>query len=128
MDIKLENILITPDCKVFLIDFGLCQTNVTKLSLQDTFIGSLSYSSPEMINHVPYNGFQVDAWSLGIVMYSLLHASLPFKEGGSSDHVEFSYNINEGAKNLICKLLEVDPTSRLDVHDACKDKWTEGKL
>ena len=90
-DIKLENIIITPDNKIKLIDFGL--SCVSSLCV-DNFVGTAHYLSPELLR---YNAMKesldfhpdedillemyktTDIWALGIVAYNLANHMMPYK-------------------------------------------------
>jgi protein-serine/threonine kinase len=127
MDIKLENILINPRGKVYLIDWGLCQMDITDSTLLETYVGSMDYACPEVLNHIPYNGFKNDAWSLGTVLYALLHGVFPFVSKqrlcSPPPPLEFPMYIDPSAKDLIIQLLHPDPLNRLTVIGGQKHKW-----
>ena len=78
-DIKLENILMvdtTNESELKLVDFGLSIILGPNETATDPF-GTLSYVAPEVLLQKPY-GKNVDLWSLGIIIYILLSAMLPF--------------------------------------------------
>ena len=77
-DIKMENILITKEGYVKIIDFGfsLCITNDEKLK---SFCGTPSYMAPEIVAKKDYSGKQADVWAMGILLYIMLTGSFPFK-------------------------------------------------
>ncbi|XP_028850554.1 NUAK family SNF1-like kinase 2 isoform X2 [Denticeps clupeoides] len=82
-DLKLENILLDHNRDVKLADFGL-SNRYEKGRLLDTFCGSPLYASPEIINGLPYLGPEVDCWALGVLLYALVHGSMPFDGDGSN--------------------------------------------
>lgn len=43
-----------------------------------TFCGSPLYASPEIVNGRPYHGPEVDTWSLGVLLYTMVHGTMPF--------------------------------------------------
>ncbi|KFA76683.1 hypothetical protein S40288_04421 [Stachybotrys chartarum IBT 40288] len=92
-DIKLENVLVTltpdelenpsidwttyPYSVTSLTDLGLSRRVADDEKLE-TRCGSEDYAAPEVIMGQPYDGRATDAWSLGVLLYSLLEARLPF--------------------------------------------------
>jgi len=88
-DIKPENLLLTYNHILKIIDFGLSnyyKENISKY-LQ-TPCGSPCYSSPEMVSGKAYDGFKVDIWSCGIVLFAMLCGYLPFDDK-SDDKIIF---------------------------------------
>jgi serine/threonine protein kinase len=129
MDIKLENMLLTPDDHLFLIDFGLCQLQPSLIDSR--FLGSPGYACPEMIQRTPYSGYKADAWSIGTVMYALLHAVFPFVEdrilSKEQPELEFPFKIDKQAKQIIQGLMAVDPKKRTEVKRLRQHKWFASK-
>ncbi|KAF6802606.1 CAMK protein kinase [Colletotrichum sojae] len=92
-DIKLENVLVNltapeladpamdwatyPHSVITLTDLGLSRRFADDEKLE-TRCGSDDYAAPEVIVGMPYDGRAIDAWSLGVVLYALLEARLPF--------------------------------------------------
>ncbi|CAB1109092.1 unnamed protein product [Ectocarpus sp. CCAP 1310/34] len=92
--------------------------------------GTPYYVAPEMLKNVPY-GTSVDMWSIGVIIFVLLVGRLPFHD---KDQLEmfrkikrgayaFNDEISDDAKDLIAKLLTVDPAKRLTASEACKHPW-----
>lgn len=80
-DIKTQNILIDCNFNAKLIDFGLSKTfNSIEEDCQTTFCGSPSYTAPEILDKKKYSGQRVDIWCLGVTLYVLLEACLPFDD------------------------------------------------
>ncbi|KAF9292310.1 hypothetical protein BGZ68_008275 [Mortierella alpina] len=79
-DIKSENIMITPDQHVKLIDFGLARHCVASRPVLSTLCGTPSYMSPEIALGEDSNGYgkPVDVWALGVVLFRMLTGSYPF--------------------------------------------------
>ena len=73
-DIKPDNVMITDDDTVRLIDFGL--SKVSRNKQLKTVAGTPYYMSPEVLNG-SYSK-KADIWSLGVVLYTLVSGYLPF--------------------------------------------------
>ena len=131
-DLKPENILIDEDGYIKLCDFG-SSVILRGTEKRNSFAGSPEYASPEMITHDGHT-FMTDWWSFGILIYELLYGYTPFYNvdknrmydlitTGSISFPKFiqiegetkvrNYKVSEDAKNLINKLLEKDPGTRL---------------
>ncbi|KIM87387.1 hypothetical protein PILCRDRAFT_3869 [Piloderma croceum F 1598] len=118
-DIKLENILLTPSAfpspsvdltkpLIKLTDFGLSRMIDTADPLLSTRCGSEAYAAPELVvgriassssnnGEQPwitrgwYDGREMDAWAVGVVIYALMCRALPFGEGvpvGGDDRID----------------------------------------
>merc|ERR1712157_581535 len=78
-DLKLENLLLInkkTNVKIKIIDFNMAK-RVTSSNCLKTRCGSLSYVAPEVLRGEPY-GTQVDMWSVGVIIHTLLVGYLPF--------------------------------------------------
>ncbi|KAG7135794.1 Protein kinase kin1 like protein [Verticillium longisporum] len=69
-DLKIENILISKNGDIKIIDFGLSNLFAPRGHLK-TFCGSLYFAAPELLQARAYTGPEVDVWSFGIVLYVL---------------------------------------------------------
>lgn len=94
-DIKADNIMLTPDHRVKIMDFGLAKLRGgAQLTRSGTNVGTICYMSPEQIQGENV-GPQSDLWSFGVVLYEMLTRRLPF----SGEH--------EAA--IIYEILNLDP-------------------
>lgn len=99
-----------------------------------TACGSPDYAAPEILEHRAYDGTKIDAWSSGVILYTMLYGQLPF-EGSNQNQMfqkvlagDFSFKddvacVSKDAKDLICKLLNPDPCQRYSMADAMEHPW-----
>ena len=118
-DIKPENILLDVEGHIKLTDFGLSKICSRKNEKVYTICGTPFYIAPEIIEKKGYNN-AVDWWSLGCLMYEMLDGKPLFNFYNSNiDIKEYKKPIklpncfSEEAKDLITKLLDLDPKKRL---------------
>jgi serine/threonine protein kinase len=75
-DIKDENVVLGPNERCVLIDFG--SSGLTRKTGWDTFSGTLDYAGPEILRGERYYGKEQDVWAFGVVAYVLLVGECPF--------------------------------------------------
>ena len=142
-DLKPENILIESseekDKEFFhikVIDFGTCE--ILKKKKLTEQIGTSFYIAPEVLK----NGYneKCDLWSCGIILYILLCGSPPFYgknekeifkkilDGNFTFRHKIWNKVSSEAKNLVLKLLQVDPAKRLSAKEALEDVWFKNNL
>ncbi|OHT00169.1 RAC family serine/threonine-protein kinase like protein [Tritrichomonas foetus] len=119
-DLKPENILLDENGHIKITDFGLVKTNMDLQSTTTTFCGTPEYIAPEMLQQQPYTK-SVDWWSFGILVYEMLTGLPPFYDSNTSkmyrkilsDEINFPSFISPDAQDLIKKLLDRNPYTRL---------------
>ena len=78
-DIKPGNLLITPDGRVKILDFGLALlTEGSKITQLDTTLGTVAYMSPQQAQGVKID-HRADVWALGCVLYEMVCGQRPFR-------------------------------------------------
>ncbi|XP_034939642.1 LOW QUALITY PROTEIN: serine/threonine-protein kinase S6KL [Chelonus insularis] len=122
-DVKASNILLDNEGHALLIDFGLAKW-LRPLHKTATFCGSYEYMAPEILRKEQY-GREVDWWALGVLMCFLLINEYPITltENGIMQEVDGKsippgtlpegIEISNAAKDLLHKLLQYDPRTRL---------------
>jgi len=137
-DIKPENIMLTAEEDD--LDIRIADFNLSKLLLGEdyttTVLGTMGYCAPEVISHKPYT-FSVDIWSLGVLLYIILVGFPPFPLGRDpmapikTKQGKFSFpkphwdHISEDAKELIRKMLVLDPQMRISLVDIQSHSWMQ---
>ena len=130
-DFKPENILLSNDNTILkIIDFGL--GNLYKNNqLLKTACGSPCYAPPEMVKEENYNGALSDIWSSGIILYLMLCGKLPFYHEQNdvmykqilSGKFDLPKYLSDNAKDILKKILEVDPKKRLKFEGIKAHPW-----
>ena len=77
-DIKSQNIMITSEGKVKIMDFGLAKISGTQVTSAGSTVGTVAYMSPEQARGEEVD-HRADIWSFGVVFYEMLTNRLPFK-------------------------------------------------
>ena len=122
-DLKPENLLLGKDNVIKIIDFGL--SNYFNKKLLSTPCGSPCYASPEMVSGNKYNGFRIDVWSTGIILYAMLCGYLPF-EGKNNDalfkiilecKVDYPRCLSGASRDLMRKILVTNPEKRITIKE-----------
>ncbi|GBG25883.1 Protein kinase, putative [Hondaea fermentalgiana] len=133
-DLKPENLLLQRhNDGSFLIkvaDFGLSNTNEGS-KLLGTACGSPCYAAPEMIAGKKYDGTKSDIWSLGVVLFALVAGYLPFEDNDTPKlyrkilHANYKCpsHISAEVKDLLSKILEVQPKKRITIEGIRKHLW-----
>ncbi|KAK1311023.1 3-phosphoinositide-dependent protein kinase 2 [Acorus calamus] len=129
-DIKPENLLLTSDGHVKIADLGSVKpTKDSKITVvlpsstsekACTFVGTAAYIPPEVLNSSPPT-FGIDLWALGCTLYQMLSGSSPFKDASEwlifqriiARDLKFPDYFSDAARDLIDKLLDIDPNKRL---------------
>ena len=96
-DIKPGNIMLDPQGRAFILDFGLAVLDSSELSNSATIVGTPAYMSPEQILNKPLDS-RSDLFSLAVVAYQMFTGRLPF---GGSDYQSIMQSITTDAPQVI---------------------------
>ncbi|XP_076264460.1 par-1 isoform X7 [Rhynchophorus ferrugineus] len=129
-DLKAENLLLDSEMNIKIADFGF-SNEFTPGSKLDTFCGSPPYAAPELFQGKKYDGPEVDVWSLGVILYTLVSGSLPFdgstlrelRERVLRGKYRIPFYMSTDCENLLKKFLVLNPAKRASLETIMKDKW-----
>uniref|UniRef100_A0A336L8R5 MAP/microtubule affinity-regulating kinase 3 n=1 Tax=Culicoides sonorensis TaxID=179676 RepID=A0A336L8R5_CULSO len=129
-DLKAENLLLDSEMNIKIADFGF-SNEFTPGSKLDTFCGSPPYAAPELFQGKKYDGPEVDVWSLGVILYTLVSGSLPFdgstlrelRERVLRGKYRIPFYMSTDCENLLRKFLVLNPAKRASLETIMKDKW-----
>lgn len=137
-DLKPENILLKSkddDTSIKLADMGFAKILTRPNQLMTTPCGTPGYVAPEVIGTNPSYGPKCDVWSLGVIFYILLCGYPPFSDDDqnalfkmirsgkySMDPAEWGV-ISDSAKDLVRRILVVDPDKRLSAQEILHHPW-----
>ncbi|XP_059684621.1 serine/threonine-protein kinase MARK1 isoform X2 [Gavia stellata] len=129
-DLKAENLLLDADMNIKIADFGF-SNEFTVGNKLDTFCGSPPYAAPELFQGKKYDGPEVDVWSLGVILYTLVSGSLPFdgqnlkelRERVLRGKYRIPFYMSTDCENLLKKLLVLNPIKRGSLEQIMKDRW-----
>ncbi|KAF5884636.1 MAP/microtubule affinity-regulating kinase 4-like isoform X1 [Clarias magur] len=129
-DLKAENLLLDADSNIKIADFGF-SNEFTLGNKLDTFCGSPPYAAPELFQGKKYDGPEVDIWSLGVILYTLVSGSLPFdgqnlkelRERVLRGKYRVPFYMSTDCEGILRRFLVLNPSKRCTLEQVMKDKW-----
>jgi len=126
-DLKLGNLFLNEKLEIKIGDFGLATKLEYDGEKKKTICGTPNYIAPEILDGKVGHSYEVDIWSLGVILYALIIGKPPYETPDVKttykkirmnnysfpDHVPISDN----ARNLISKILNLDPIKRPTLDD-----------
>lgn len=140
-DLKCENLLLDLSYNLVVSDFGFARgqpinAETGKRRLSQTFCGSYAYAPPEILRGIAYDGAIADIWSVGVVLYTMVSASLPFDDSNLKTlleqvmravHFSSRKKITLEAKDLIQKILQPSIEKRFTLKQIKEHCWYKGE-
>lgn len=139
-DLKCENVLLSKRLNIKLADFGFacyCRDDRGRDIKSETFCGSAAYAAPEIVSGTSYDPKIADAWSLGIILFIMLNAKMPFDDSKLSKLLEdqqrknytfrrkLQDQISAQAKATVAVLLEPEPRVRWNLSEILNCNWLQ---
>jgi len=140
-DLKCENLLLDLSYNLVVSDFGFARgqpinAETGKRRLSQTFCGSYAYAPPEILRGIAYDGAIADIWSVGVVLYTMVSASLPFDDSNLKTlleqvmrvvHFSSRKKITLEVKDLIQRILQPSIEKRLTIKGIKDHCWYKGE-
>nr|XP_055055403.1 calcium/calmodulin-dependent protein kinase kinase 1 isoform X2 [Misgurnus anguillicaudatus] len=134
-DIKPSNLLLGDDGHVKIADFGVSNQFEGSDALLSSTAGTPAFMAPETLsdNRKSFSGKALDVWAMGVTLYCFLYGKCPFIDEYilalhnkiKSKSVEFPEMpaVSEGLKNLIVRMLDKNPDTRITIPEIKVDPW-----
>lgn len=144
-DMSLENLMITKDMSCIIIDMGMSLRLPRHEESEEVYLiprqgpcGKKNYIAPEVLaNELPFNGFLVDMWAAGVILFILLTGVPPvetaspldsrfrmIRDGGLRNMLlQWNIIISDEAMDLLQRMLRADPRQRLTIEQIRLHPW-----
>ena len=132
-DLKLGNLFLSESLQVKVGDFGLAARLKSHCEKRHTVCGTPNYLAPEVLNSSKGHSYEVDIWSLGVVLFALVTGKPPFEtpeveatyERIRQGHYRFprSARLSRKFKNLVRKIFQLDPLKRPSLGQILEDPF-----
>ena len=129
-DIKDENVIINEHFDVKLIDFGSAADYCPGKTF-NTFFGTIEYCSPEVLEGNPYEGPELEMWSLGVLLFVLLFNENPFQNVEETIRAELrlpNVQLTDDCVNVLKLMMAKDPKKRLSIKEVLEEPWVKQRI
>ena len=138
-DIKPENILLDENYNPKIYDYSFACLNANNIQ---EFVGTISYSAPEILLNQPYDGIKCDIFSLGQLLFNLVTQIFGFQSAREDDqhytlirqqnYAEYwnspafaQLNLSNNFKNLFVRMVAFNPNERPTIDEISNDEWMQ---
>ena len=138
-DIKPENILLDENYNPKIYDYSFACLNANNIQ---EFVGTISYSAPEILLNQPYDGIKYDIFSLGQLLFNLVTQIFGFQSAREDDqhytlirqqnYAEYwnspafaQLNLSNNFKNLFVRMVAFNPNERPTIDEILNDEWMQ---
>ncbi|GLG98475.1 Serine/threonine-protein kinase polo [Gryllus bimaculatus] len=130
-DLKLGNLFLNDNMEVRIGDFGLAAKVEYQGERKKTLCGTPNYIAPEILTKKGHS-FEVDVWSIGCIMYTLLFGKPPFETSSLKETYALikkcqycipQNKVSKKAKDLIVSMLQTDPKIRPTIEDLLRSDY-----
>lgn len=135
-DLKLGNLFLDADVRLKVGDFGLAAQLEHDGEKKRTICGTPNYIAPEILEGKHGHSYEVDVWSLGVILYTMVIGRPPFETSDvKTTYRRIRYNqygfpetvrVSEQVKDLITCILRTDPRSRPSLDEIIASSWFQG--
>ncbi|KAI8071786.1 kinase-like domain-containing protein [Gongronella butleri] len=132
-DIKPDNLLLSKDDVLKIVDFGVSEMFVKGNDKIKKSAGSPAFMAPELcaVHQHEISGKAADIWSMGVTLYTLVYGHLPFiatnlmelMNAINNDAVPFAPGLDKDLLDVLHRLLDKDPNTRITMHELREHPW-----
>ena len=134
-DIKFDNILVSEQNEIKIIDFGFAVKRANNTERISNFCGTPNFMAPEIIKRVAYDPSKADVWALGVLLYKLVMDRYPFASNSDQElnllilKGEFfvSKSVPEEIRRLIGGMLDSNEKTRFALDEVVNSGWLSNK-
>ena len=132
-DLKAENIMVTPEGSLTIIDWGMGMRWSPTVRSRTT-CGSPEYAAPELYQNLGYHGPELDVWAMGVILYAMVSGNFPF--GGHTPAeiacrvckgvFEMPPHVSQECAGLIRQMLARNASERIVIDQVMAHPWVAG--
>jgi serine/threonine protein kinase len=147
-DLKPDNILLTADFQVKIIDYGFAASLEGRdgSGFNTSQVGTIAYMAPQILAKVPYRGNEVDLFAMAVILFIMYTGHPPFNEASRHDDYYrllmenkadrfWKYHkrqhdkdfFSEDFMDLFTTMVSLHPQMRLTMSDIIAHKWMQGR-